>query len=289
MKAASGPLIAYLNSGGVFLMADLLTITLQGGGTAYRWTNSDQSLTVSSNTFSPAVDQGGVPLFQRGTVRTVRGLEVDVMDLTLFTGDTAQILGVNLPLAAHNGALDGARVRLERLFMPTFGDVSLGTLVLFEGNVAGVDPATQQVVIHAKSDLEILQNQMPRMLFAPNCANAFGDAGCGVNTAGLTVAGTAGAGTNASQVTGVTGHADGYFNLGVIAMTSGAASGSRRAVKSYLSGVVVPSLPFPQAPAAGDTFTTYPGCGRTLAACQGWGNQNRFRGCPFIPVPETAL
>jgi len=286
MKYASGPLIAYLNSGSVFQMALLYTITLLGGG-IYRWTSADMAIVCGGFTFTPSVDQGGQPLIYRGPVRMVRGLEVDTLDITLYTGDTAQLLGQNLTLAAHNGAFDGARVKVERLFMPTWGDSSLGTLVEFEGAVAGVDPATQQVVLHVMSDLERLQLQMPHVLFMPSCANSFGDAACGINLATLTATGTAGAATGAGQVTNVTGHVDGYYNLGVIAMTSGAAAGSRRSVRSYLSSVVVPAVPFPIAPASGDGFSIYPGCLRTQAACAANSNSNRFRGCPYVPMPET--
>jgi len=217
MKVASGPLIAYLNSGSVFQMALLYTITLLGGG-VYRWTSADLSIVFGGNTFTSAIDQGGQPLIQRGPIRTVKGLEVDTLDITLLCGDTAQILGGNLTLAAHNGAFDGARVKVERLFMPSWGDTSLGSLVEFEGAVAGVDPASQQVILHVMSDLEKLQLQMPHVLFMPACANSFGDPACGIVLSTLTATGTAGASTNASQVTNVTGHVDGYYNLGVIAM-----------------------------------------------------------------------
>jgi len=286
MKVASGPLIAYLNSGSVFQMALLYTITLLGGG-VYRWTSADLSIVFGGNTFTSAIDQGGQPLIQRGPIRTVKGLEVDTLDITLLCGDTAQILGGNLTLAAHNGAFDGARVKVERLFMPSWGDTSLGSLVEFEGAVAGVDPASQQVILHVMSDLEKLQLQMPHVLFMPACANSFGDPACGIVLSTLTATGTAGASTNASQVTNVTGHVDGYYNLGVIAMTSGPAAGSRRSVRSYLSSVVVPAVPFPIAPASGDGFSIYPGCQRTQTACAGWSNSNRFRGCPYVPMPET--
>jgi len=212
MKVASGPLIAYLNSGSVFQMALLYTITLLGGG-VYRWTSADLSIVFGGNTFTSAIDQGGQPLIQRGPIRTVKGLEVDTLDITLLCGDTAQILGGNLTLAAHNGAFDGARVKVERLFMPSWGDTSLGSLVEFEGAVAGVDPASQQVILHVMSDLEKLQLQMPHVLFMPACANSFGDPACGIVLSTLTATGTAGASTNASQVTNVTGHVDGLGKI----------------------------------------------------------------------------
>lgn len=286
MKSASGSLIALLNNGGVFLMADLWTISLRGG-TTLRWTNVDTDLVMGGNTFTAATDQGGQPLIQRGGIRCARGLEVDQLDVTLLTGGSAKLAGIQLPLDAHNGGFDGARVKVERVVMPTWGDTSAGALTLFEGEVAGVDPATAKTVLHVKSDLEKHNIQMPHTLFMPSCANAFGDPGCGINTATITDTGTAGTGTNATQVNVGGARADGYYNLGVIQMTSGAAAGSRRSVKAFVGGVVTPAVPFPVAPGPGDTFSIYPGCARTFAACQVYSNTTRFRGCPYVPVPET--
>lgn len=91
MKAASGALIALLNSGNTFLMADLYTVTLWDG-TVYRWTDADTDITFGGNVFHAAADQGSsVPLIERGTTRCVVGLEVDTLDLTLRCGQTVLI------------------------------------------------------------------------------------------------------------------------------------------------------------------------------------------------------
>jgi hypothetical protein len=40
----------------------------------------------------------------------------------------------------------------------------------------------------------------------------------------------------------------------------------------------------------GADFLAYPGCDRLQATCSGkFANLPNFRGCPFIPVPETAV
>jgi uncharacterized phage protein (TIGR02218 family) len=290
VKYASGALITYLNSGGVFSMADLFTITLQGGST-YRWTNSDLSLVYNSNLFTAAVDNGSQPLIQRGAIRQVRGTEVDTMDLTLFCGGSALLMGTNMSLAAHNGAFDAARVRVERVFMQSPGDTSLGTVVLFEGNTAGVDPSSTQVVLHVKSDLEILQQQMPRVVFKPGCANAFGDAACGINLVSITTsAALTGSPTASVLPSNIAGKATNFYNLGVLVMTSGAAAGSRRTVSAYTSGgQITLTVPLPQTPAAGDTFQIYPGCARTVAACATYSNSNRYQGFPYTPEASTSL
>ena len=286
MKYASAGLIALLNGNNTFLMADLYTLSLRSG-TILHWNQADTDLTLAAQLFTASTDQGTQPLLQRGAIRMAKGLEVGTMDLDLLCGGSAQISGISLPLYAHNGGFDGCRVKVERVFMPTWGDTSNGSTILFEGNVAGVDPSSTLVTLHVKDDRERLTNTFPHALFMAGCSNTFGDPNCGKNLAALTDAGTAGSGTNINQVNVGTGHVDGYYNLGVLAMTSGAASGSRRAVKSYLSGIAVLTMPLPSAAAPGDTFTIYPGCARSQAACGVWANQGRFRGYPYVPPPET--
>jgi len=286
MKTASAQLIALLSGNSQFLMADLYTLTLVGG-TIYHWCGADSNITYGGNVFTTVTDNGGQPALSRGGIRQARGLEVSTLDVTLYCGDSALILGIDASLAAHNGALDGARLKVERVFMPTWGDVSAGSVVLFEGATAGVDCGSTQVAIHVKSDLEKLQVKMPKTLFSPECQNAFGDASCGINLAALTVAKAVTIGSTASIINGASGQVDGYYTNGVLVATSGANTGARRAVSSYISGVISLVTPLPSVPAVGDTFTVYPGCSRTTTACSGFSNTTHFRGCPYVPAPET--
>lgn len=284
MKNASAQLIALLNSGAPFFMADLVTITL-ADASVLRWTGADTDLTEGGRTFSA---QG--PLIKRTGTRVARGLEVDTMTLTLMAGETTQILGIPLPLAAHNGAFDGATVMLERAFMPTWGDTSPGTLVMFEGSVAGVDPTPTDVKLVAKSELEKLNIPLPRNLFMPKCNHALFSAGCGVVKGTYLVTGTATGTPTTTSIPSARGEAASYFQLGVLVMTSGPAAGSRRAVKAFSGGTFTLDIPLPVAPVAGNTFTVVPGCDHSTGAngCTKFANLNRFRGFPFVPRPETA-
>lgn len=284
MKTASDQLIALLNSGSPFYMADLYTIAL-ADGTILRWTSADTDLVSGGNTFS---SKGA--LVKRTGTRCVRGLEVDTLTLTLMAGETTQILGIALPLAAHNGAFDFATVKLERAFMPTPGDTSPGTLVMFDGNVAAVDPTPTDAKLTVKSELEKLNIPMPRNLFMPKCNHALYGAGCGVSKATYQVAGTVGAGATSTTIPSALAQATDYFQLGVIVFTSGPAAGSRRAVKAFSGGTFTLDIPLPAVPAAGNTFTVIPGCDHSTGAqgCAKFSNLNRFRGFPFVPRPEMA-
>ena len=63
---------------------------------------------------------------------------------------------------------------------------------------------------------------------------------------------------------------------------------NRRTLTGLL-GTAVLTVPLPQTPATGDTFTIYPGCGRTAAACAGYSNSNNYQGFPYVPPTSTSL
>jgi hypothetical protein len=62
--------------------------------------------------------------------------------------DPAQLLGgVPWPQAAAAGVLDGARVLVERAHMPSWGDTSVGTVILFSGRVSEINPSRYEVAM----------------------------------------------------------------------------------------------------------------------------------------------
>lgn len=287
MRTASGALITLLATG-TYFMGDLFTIILKSG-TTYRWTNFDQSLTYSSNTWTASSDNGTQPLISRGEIRNAVGLEVGTCDLTLSGGQSATIGGIRLGVFAANGGFDGASVKIERVFMATAGDTSAGTLLLFQGQVASADPGATTVVLHLKDIAEFLSISMPRNLWQPSCNNQFCDAGCGLSLAGLTQAETVQAGSTTTSINGSVVKTDGYFQYGTMTFLTGANAGFTTPVRSYTGGAFIPSLALPNAPSTGDTFSATPGCARTYAACGGWSNTANFDGFPYVPPPETAF
>lgn len=287
MKTASGLLVTMLGSNTAILMADLYTITLHDG-TILRWTSADIDIVSGGNTFSSRY-ANGVPLLKRGKVREVVGLEVDTLEITIMRGGALTFLNLPFPLAAANGAFDGASIKLERAFMVSWGDTP-ETIVRFEGNVADVKPSSTQIVLTVKSELEKLNVVLPHTVFMPQCSHALYDAGCGLSRAAFTVTGTAtGTPTTLSIPSAVSGAAD-YYKLGVLSMTTGQAAGAKRAIKSFASGTFGLSIPLPVAPVAGDQFAVYPGCDKLQATCNTkFSNLTRFRGFPYVPRPETAV
>lgn len=291
MKYASDAMKALLATGGPFLQADLYTITLRGG-TVLRWTSADTALTVAGTTWNPPLDTGAAgPMLQRGGIRNARGLEVQTLDVTLLCANLPVLGGVSIQRYALNGGFDGAALRIDRAVMATWGDTSAGTICLFEGNVAGVDPSSTKVVLHLKSELEKLQIQMPRVLWQTYCNNWVGDHSCGVDLAAWTVTGTASGTPTTTSLPGAPGQLDGYYRDGVIVMLTGANAGARRSVAGYADGILVPATPFLSAPEVGDEFTVCPGCDRTKGegGCARFSNLTRYRGMPDIPVAEAGI
>jgi Uncharacterized conserved protein (DUF2163) len=171
MKAASPALIALLSSANRFIMADLYTITLVGGS-VLRY--SAASTTIYANGYSFALG----PKFERSKTKIVIGTQVDELEVSIYTEPNDLIGGVPFLQAAWQGQLDGALLQLERAFMPTYGDTSPGTVILFAGRISDIECTRTGIDLKCRSHLELLNIQMPRRLWQSSCTHTFGDAMC---------------------------------------------------------------------------------------------------------------
>lgn len=285
MRNASAATIALLATGH-FYLAEIYTITL-AGGTVLRYSAAPTDITVSATTWSRT------PLkFQRGNTKTSVGLQTDSFDVTIFANpddSAANVQGVSLEEFIRAGGLDGATLQIDRVFMPTWGDTSGGAVVWFYGLVSDTQPGRTKNIITVKDLTERLNLQWPRNVYQPPCIHTLYDAGCTLLKASFLVSGTVASGaTVRSMPSNLTQAAD-YFALGFIIMTSGALNGQKRFIKSYTGGAFTFAFPMASAPAAGDTFSAYPGCDKTQATCTTkFSNLANFRGFPYVPIPETA-
>jgi len=149
------------------------------------------------------------------------------------------------------------------------------------------------LVLRVKSSLNELNQVLPKFLIQPACGYAVYDVNCGLSRAAFTLTGTAsGVPTTTTVPTataGLTAKAAGYFDLGVLAFTSGTLNGTRRSIQSWAGNVFTLGIPLPSAPAAGDGLSVYPGCHRTKADCgpAKFNNLVAFRGYPHVPSPEA--
>jgi uncharacterized phage protein (TIGR02218 family) len=273
-----------LNGKTQFLIADCLTLT-QANGTVTRFTNADYDVVANTFTFSSTG-----PKFERSKTTLVVGITVDTMTLTIMVDASMLLGGLPWPQAVAAGALDGARIVVERAHMQAWGDTSAGTVIMFSGRVSEVAPSRNLISATVKSDLELLDIMMPRNVFQPYCVHTLYDAGCTLLKSAFLVSGIVTAGSTAAAVLAAAlTQASNYFDLGTITFTSGALNGLSRTVSQYanIAGVktIWPILPFPLAPANGDTFSIYPGCDKTKPTCTNkFANLAHNKSFPFMPA-----
>lgn len=285
MRQASPQLIALLDADH-FIMADLYTITTIQG-IEYRYTSYDVNLMVQGKEF-----RADGPIISREGISLSLGIEVDNLSITIETNESTKFGDVPIAQAFHNGILDGARFKLERVFMDmnTPIDTSVGTLVLFEGRI--VEPELDRYVINASvvSDVDNLKLQMPRNLYTPGCLNTLFDSACSLLSADFAVNTTIAANSTPSQILCELSQPQGWFTQGVVEFLEGVNIGIKRTVRLHEAGSLLLTLPLLEMPEIGEAIRVYPGCDKRLDTCTNrFNNRARFRGAPFVPVPETSV
>lgn len=287
MKSASPALVALLNSGLDFVMADLWTITLSGGA-VLRWSGVDIPITTGGNTYALG------PVIARSAITEKRGLEVATLEVTIHAGDDDLINGFPIIGFIAKHGFDGAAIRLDRAFAADWNSPIAGTIWRFGGRVTSVGSVQDSTATLTVSSSTILLNvNVPPNLYQAPCLHAVYDGGCGLAQASFAATGTVTASPAPSPSafdTSLTPAAN-HFAQGRIVFTSGVNAGLARTVRSNDAGgafLIIPPLPAP--PASGDAFTAYPGCDKTQGTClTKFNNLSRFKGAPYVPTPETAL
>lgn len=283
MKPYTQALFDLLHGGDQYLMCDLYTVTL-ASGQVLRYTSADFDVSSAGQLYVRG------PLIERTSTKLVIGMEVDTCTLTISADETHALEGLPFVHAVAGGALDSAHIRIDRAFFSDWQQPVVGTVNLFAGRVSTVPKIVRnQAEIELRSHLELLDTKIPTAIYEASCSRVEYSPGCGASKAAMTVSGTA------SSTSGTTNYLqssltqpDGWFDLGALTFTSGRNAGLSRTVKSYGSGLFRFSLALPHAPQAGDQFTAYPGCPKTLDACRSKFGNNKFRGFPFVPPAETA-
>src|SRR6185437_11643550 len=120
-----------------FLAADLYTFTLIGG-TALRYCSGDRDITAGGHLFTaqgPRIDRKD----NKAKCHWKIGVEVDTLLFDVMPQAMDMVNGLPFLAACVQGAFDGAELQLERAFMATYGDTSVGTVIMFVGRVAEID------------------------------------------------------------------------------------------------------------------------------------------------------
>jgi len=264
-------------------MGDLYTLTLVGGS-ILRYSAAPTAISANGHIFVLG------PKFERSRTKVVIGTQVDELEVRVYPESTDQIGDLPFLEAAWQGQLDGALLQLERAFMPTYGDTSSGTVVLFAGRISDIDCSRTGVELKCRSHLELLNIQIPRRLWQASCAHIFGGPMCQFNRESLSITFSAGAASTPTVITNAPSSVS-PFVLGTIKGVTGSNAGLSRTIAAFVSGgTVTVKLAFLFPVASGDQFQLLPGCDRTLATCGNvFNNAANFGGFPFIPTPETAV
>lgn len=300
MKIASTGTATNLATGKA-VRVDLYAITLAGGASSIYLTTGQLPAIVGGQVYSTGI------VFNRNSTRQEAGMKVQSMKITATpqpdaSGGQVYIGGLPFLQACANRLLDGARILYSKCFLAApdsngLLDYSVGALPWFQGRVNTVVVQRDHADITVNSDVEMLNVQMPINIFQPSCLHTLFDSGCGLSAATFTDSGAVAGGSTQTGITSSLNKADDYYTLGKIVFTSGPNVGITRYVKQYKnsSGVFLFNRPLPYAPVVGDNFLATAGCKHTMAACSNtsttvgpaFNNLARFRGYPFIPVPET--
>jgi uncharacterized phage protein (TIGR02218 family) len=277
MRQASQAFKDFLAANNAFLVADLITLTV--AGVAYRWTTASTDIDYDGNSYLAAG-----PGIKLGKARATSGAEVDTFDIELFTDGSVTIGTKALVLAAAEGALDrSTTLTVDRVYMPTLGDTSLGARRVFQGNVARVEPRSTSVRVTVKSELERLNRDLPLYVYQPACPLILYSPQCGVNKAAHTTTTTVAAGSTRTIVN-VAATAPGVDSTWWAVLTSGQNAGQRRQIRLATANSVTLEVALPYTPSVGDGIEIVRGCDQRRETCLGvFNNLARFRGFADMP------
>jgi hypothetical protein len=229
-------------------------------------------------------------------VRTIcqAGIDVDEQEAQLdFTPDQT-FQGLPLPTALLWGRFDGGSLTRDRYFASTFGNGNtptawMGGTRMYSGKIADLDEVGRSYAkFKTRSDLGLLNINVPTTLFQPSCRNAIYDLGCKLDRSLHQTNGTVGAGSTSNKI--LWAGALAKHALGTIYIETVSGVTLVRTIRAVNPGVSLTlAYPLEVAPTTGQNFAVYEGCDRSYTRCGVLANQQNFRGYPFVPTEETAM
>jgi len=264
------------------LMADCYTFTLRSGS-KLTYTNADVSIPLNGSIYA-----ANSVLVSGLRYKCAAGLDVDQQQLTISARESDTINGVPFLQALHSGAFDGCEIQRERAFLETWSSAPLGSVILFKGRVGNIDHigrTTTQITVN--SDLILLDINIPRNFYSPQCVHVLYDSGCGLIKSAYGTNGLVEAGSNKTTI--IWSAADIKLTQGTLVFSSGQNSGASATIKAVQDNALILATALPYKPMTGDHFIAYQGCAHTLESCiNQFSNRDRFRGFPYVPPPTAA-
>ena len=230
-------------------------------GTVLRFTTYPYDLTMSNATVY-ATDSG----YEQTAYTADTGMASSAIDVEGFVG----VGGLTRDQIA-SGVLDNARIYVFKCdyLVPVedYEPVSSG----FFGK-SSLDDGRYK--IEAMSLIDALSQSVGKS-YTSACSRTFGDAGCTIDLAAITVTGAVTSVTsNAIIRDSSRAEAADYFVAGTIHFTSGANLGLKPLeIKSYAANGTIETFDtFFYTPQIGDAYSMTPGCRKRKVDCQGWDN-----------------
>lgn len=290
MRSASAALQAFFATRQSFWSADLYEIDLSNGQTLFLTTSNDPIILEGVSYLAVG------PQIKRGSWTVTYTQEVPSLSFSIYSNgvDFVDSKGApfNLKQGAHEGLFDYAYIKLQRVFLPTFGTDALGSVLLFGGRTARITINALGVDFTAKGDNVLMQQYMPKNTYQLGCIHMLYDAGCSLSRANFTVQQPIGAGNinNIFLPWSTAPSNPGYYAQGVVEIMSGQGEGQSRSILSSNANGISLAYPLYQIPSAGDVMSVSQGCVKNLSACTNqFSNSAHYRGFPYIPPAETAF
>ena len=161
MKTTSTACAALLNSTSQAFMVELYTLTLFDG-TQILWANSDTNITYSARTWNRG------PVIVRNDVVAEVGITVQTCTVGIYADGTTAIHSVPLLQAARAGALDGARLLIQKGFTSDPAVPIAGLVHVFEGRIGNLQINSVSVQADVNTDNELLDTQIQLHAYQPS-------------------------------------------------------------------------------------------------------------------------
>lgn len=244
--------------------------------TVLGFTDHDKDVVIGAVTYRAAAGMSAT------AVTSSLGLRVDNLEIEGLLSDAAISESDLL-----SGLYDYAQIDV---YLVDYTDLGHGMLHIKTGWLGEITMRAGQFIGEVRGLSNALQSTIGEV-YKPTCRAAFGDMRCGFSLASVTVSGVV---TLADGRFGFTDAArlqdDGYFDYGVMTMTSGANIGQKREVKRYQSKQFTLSEPYAQALMVGDHYSVVAGCDKRFDTCSGrFNNAKNFRGEPHVPGTDRIL
>lgn len=281
MRTIPAGLLATIQSGSATL-ARIWTV-VRRDGTIYRFTDHDQPIVVSSETFSP--EDGFVVSDVSSSVSKAAGSA----DLKFMFGTDPASSIVKADL--KRGLFDDCQVLIQIVDWAT---PSNGLATLLDGRARAPEGTnrgfgTFEVVGRLQSALQSIGRT-----FQPECATTIYSTECGLNPALNSTTGVVSTVTSRRKFTVdlVANPADYAYSFGVLEWTSGNNDGFKSEILTQYAldatfDQMLLSLQAPYEIQVADAFIIYKGCGNTPDGCKLLGNFENYRGFPFVPGPDA--